>query len=534
MTATIVHSPFGPGAAKTMGGVEPCRSDADSAHGALDAGDSRPHAVVIGSGFGGLSAAIRLGVRGYRVTVLEQLDQPGGRARVFRQDGFVFDAGPTIVTAPFLFEELWSLCGRKMADDVSLKPMTPFYRLMFADGTQLDCSGDDDAMRAQIGRIAPGDTAGYEQLLKKCEAVYKVGFEEMGHTPFSTVTDMIKAIPKMAMLRADRSLYTMVSKYIRDERLRLAFSFHPLFIGGNPFSVTAIYALVLHLERKFGVHYAMGGTGELVKGLVSLLEGQGARLRLNSTVAEITLDGRRATGVRLATGESIPAQIVVSNACTTWTYQNLLPQRSRRRWSNGKINRTRHSMSVVVWYFGTKRRYDDVLHHTILLGPRYKGLLDDIFKHKILADDFSLYLHRPSATDPCVAPDGCDAFYVLAPVPNLEGATDWESMAEPYRQKIEAFLASTLLPDLGNQIVTSRMITPLDFRDELLSTHGAAFGVEPVLLQSAWFRPHNKSEDIDNLFMVGASTHPGAGMPGVLSSARVLDSVVPHASVHAA
>jgi phytoene desaturase len=501
---------------------------------AAAAPDSRPHAIVIGSGFGGLAAAIRLGARGYRVTVLEQLDQPGGRARVFRQDGFTFDAGPTIVTAPFLFEELWALCGRSMANDVTLKPMLPFYRLMFADGTQMDCSGDDAAMREQILRIAPGDAAGYERLLKKCEAIYKVGFEELAHVPFTTMLDMAKAIPKMALLRADRSLYTLVSKYIRDERLRLALSFHPLFIGGNPFSVTAIYALVLHLERQYGVHYAMGGTGELVKGLVSLLEGQGADLRLNTAVTGITLEGRKATGVELASGETVSADIIVSNACTTWTYRNLLPDKQRRRWKDKKIRKVRHSMSVFVWYFGTKRRYDDVLHHTILLGPRYKELLDDIFTHKVLAEDFSVYLHRPSASDPSVAPEGCDAFYVLAPVPNLEGETDWAVTAETYRQKIEDFLAATILPGLGNVIVTSRIMTPLDFRDELLSTHGAAFGIEPILTQSAWFRPHNLSEDAENLYLVGAGTHPGAGMPGVLSSARVLDSVVPHASVFSA
>jgi phytoene desaturase len=345
---------------------------------------------------------------------------------------------------------------------------------------------------------------------------------------------MAKAIPKMALLRADRSLYTLVSKYIRDERLRLALSFHPLFIGGNPFSVTAIYALVLHLERQYGVHYAMGGTGELVKGLVSLLEGQGADLRLNTAVTGITLEGRKATGVELASGETVSADIIVSNACTTWTYRNLLADKQRRRWKDKKIRKVRHSMSVFVWYFGTKRRYDDVLHHTILLGPRYKELLDDIFTHKVLAEDFSVYLHRPSASDPSVAPEGCDAFYVLAPVPNLEGETDWAVTAETYRQKIEDFLAATILPGLGNVIVTSRIMTPLDFRDELLSTHGAAFGIEPILTQSAWFRPHNQSDDIANLYLVGAGTHPGAGMPGVLSSARVLDSVVPHASVFSA
>jgi phytoene desaturase len=520
---------------RRLTGAAPVRADQNRV-GATEQrqGDRRAHAIVIGSGFGGLAAAIRLGARGYRVTILEQLDQPGGRARVFRQDGFTFDAGPTIVTAPFLFEELWTLCGRRMADDVTLKPMTPFYRLMFADGTQMDCSGDDEAMRVQVRQIAPDDLAGYERLLKKCEAIYKVGFEELAHVPFTTMMDMAKAIPKMAMLRADRSLYTLVSRYIRDERLRLALSFHPLFIGGNPFSVTAIYALVLHLERRYGVHYAMGGTGQLVSGLVSLLAEQGADLRLNTAVTAITLEGRRATGVRLASGETLPADIVVSNACTTWTYQNLLPDKQRRRWTDRKIRRTRHSMSVFVWYFGTKRQYEDVLHHTILLGPRYKELLDDIFTHKVLAEDFSVYLHRPSASDPSVAPEGCDAFYVLAPVPNLEGDTDWTAAAETYRQKIEDFLAATILPGLGNEIVTSRIMTPLDFRDALQSTHGAAFGIEPILTQSAWFRPHNLSEDADNLYLVGAGTHPGAGMPGVLSSARVLDSVVPHASAFSA
>ena len=491
---------------------------------------TRPHAVVIGSGFGGLAAAVRLGARGYRVSVVERLDQAGGRAAVFKQDGFTFDAGPTIVTAPFLFEELWTMCGKRMSDDVTLKPMMPFYRLMFADGTEMDCSGDAEAMRAEISKFSPDEVAAYENFLVECEAIYKVGFEQLGHVPFTTIMDMVKAIPSMAMLRADRSLYSLVAKRIRDPRLRIALSFHPLFIGGNPFTVTCIYALVIHLERIYGVHYAMGGTGQLVKGLVSLVEGQGGQIILNSTVTSIALDGKKATGVTLETGETIEADIVVSNACAAWTYRNLLPQNARSRWTDRKLDRTRQSMSVFVWYFGTKRRYDDVLHHTIMLGPRYKELLTDIFKHKILADDFSLYLHRPSASDPSVAPDGCDAFYVLSPVPNLQGDTDWATAAEPYRQKIEDHLAATLLPGLGDEIVTSRFMTPVDFQDQLLSAHGAAFGIEPILLQSAWFRPHNKSEDVDNLFLVGAGTHPGAGMPGVLSSARVLDSVVPHAS----
>jgi phytoene desaturase len=492
--------------------------------------DRRPHAVVIGSGFGGLAAAIRLGARGYRVTVLERLDQPGGRARVFAQDGFTFDAGPTIVTAPFLFEELWSLCGRRMADDVALSPLDTFYRLIFADGSTLDCSGDDAAMRARIEAFAPGDVAGYDAFLRDAEAIYKVGFEQLADVPFSTLLDMLKALPGMARLRADRSVYGLAARHVRDERLRTALSFHPLFIGGNPFAVTAIYALVIHLERKYGVHFAHGGTGALVQGLVGLLEGQGASIRYGAEVAEITVSDGAANGVRLASGESIAADIVVSNADAAFTYGTLLPGRQRKRWGDSKLARARYSMSVVVWYFGTKRRYEDVPHHSILFGPRYRGLIDDIFETKVLSEDFSLYLHRPTATDPSMAPPGCDAFYALVPVPNLQGETDWTEAAEPFRRRIQERLEATLLPGLGDAILTSRLMTPLDFRDDYLSVHGAAFGLEPRLLQSAWFRPHNLSEEVRGLYLVGAGTHPGAGLPGVLSSAKILDTVVPHAT----
>lgn len=492
--------------------------------------DGRPHAVVIGSGFGGLAAAIRLGARGYRVTVLERLDQPGGRARVFAQDGFTFDAGPTIVTAPFLFEELWELCGRRMADDVALTALDPFYRLIFDDGTTLDCCGDDETMRARVAAFAPGDVAGYEAFLKDAEAIYKVGFEQLADVPFTTLLDMLKALPAMARLRADRSVYGLAARHVRDERLRTALSFHPLFIGGNPFAVTAIYALVIHLERKYGVHFARGGTGALVQGLVGLLEGQGATMRHGAEVAEITIGDGAANGVRLASGERIAADIVVSNADAAFTYGTLLPAAQRKRWSDRKLARARYSMSVVVWYFGTKRRYADVPHHAILFGPRYRGLIDDIFETKVLSEDFSLYLHRPTATDPSLAPPGCDAFYALVPVPNLQGDTDWASAAEPFRRRIQERLEATLLPGLGDNLVTSRLMTPLDFRDDYLSVHGAAFGLEPRLLQSAWFRPHNLSEEVRGLYLVGAGTHPGAGLPGVLSSAKILDTVVPHAT----
>ncbi|MEY6433994.1 phytoene desaturase [Thioalkalicoccus limnaeus] len=489
-----------------------------------------PHAVVIGSGFGGLAAAVRLGARGYRVTVLERLDAPGGRAYVHRQDGFTFDAGPTIVTAPFLFEELWSLCGRRFADDIDLRPMSPFYRIRFHDGAQFDTSGDAAAMRAEVARFAPSDVEGYERFLKISEETFRIGFEQVAHIPFDSWTDMARIAPDLLRLQGHRSIHSLVSKYVKDERLRFALSFHPLFVGGNPFNVTAIYSMIAFLERHWGVHFAMGGTGSLVGGLVDLITGQGNEVRYGAEVAAITLDGRRATGVRLTSGESIPADVVVSNADVSWTYQHLLPAEVRRRWTDRRLRKSRYSMSLFIWYFGTRRQYPDVPHHTILVGPRYRELLDDIFKHKVLAPDFSLYLHRPTATDPALAPPGCDAFYALSPVPHLESGVDWQERAEPYRQAIAAHLSETLLPGLESEVVTSRVMTPLDFRDRLLSVHGAAFSLEPVLWQSAWFRPHNRSEDIDRLYLVGAGTHPGAGLPGVLSSARVLDKVVPDAA----
>lgn len=489
----------------------------------------KPHAVVIGSGFGGLAAAVRLGAKGYRVTVLEQLDAPGGRAYVYRQGGFTFDAGPTIVTAPFLFEELWKLCGKRLSDDVTLKPVAPYYRIRFHDGSQFDYSGDADAMRAEIARFSPADVEGWESYMRASEAIFKVGFEQLGDVAFSRWTDMAKIAPEMIRLSSFRSVYSLVSKYIKDERLRTVFSFHPLLIGGNPFTASSIYCLIAHLERRWGVHFAMGGTGRLVEGLVGLIKGQGGSVLCNRRVEEILVENKCARGVRLEGGETLVADIVVSNADSAFTYRHLLPAKTRSRWTDRRIERSRYSMSLFVWYFGTKRKYPAVPHHMMLLGPRYRELLHDIFTRKILADDFSLYLHRPTATDPSLAPAGCDAFYVLSPVPHLASGTDWRKAAEPYRAAIARELSATVLPDLENQVVTSHMLTPQDFQDRLSSVQGAAFGLEPVLTQSAWFRPHNRSEDIAGLYLVGAGTHPGAGLPGVLSSARVLDTLIPDA-----
>jgi phytoene desaturase len=488
-----------------------------------------PHAIVIGSGLGGLAAAIRLGRRGYRVTVLEQLDAPGGRAYVFRQDGFTFDAGPTIITAPFLLEELWQLCGRRLADDVELKALEPFYTIRFHDGSRIDCSGDEGVMTRQIERMAPGDLEGYRRFMKLSEAIFEIGFVRLGAVPFDHFGDMFGLVPELLRLKSYRSVYGMVAAHIKDPKLRFALSFHPLFVGGNPFTTTSIYGLIAFLERRWGVHFAVGGTGRLVQGMVDLIEGQGNTVRYGARVARITLTGQRANGVQLESGERIPADIVVSNADSATTYRKLLPDARRRHWSDRKTALAKYSMSLFVWYFGTKRQYPELPHHLILVGPRYRELLVDIFDRKVLAEDFSLYLHRPTATDASLAPPGHDAFYVLSPVPNLLGNTDWQRQAEPYRQAIAAHLSATVLPDLEAQIVSSRLMTPLDFQDRLSSFRGAAFGLEPILTQSAWFRPHNRSEDIERLYLVGAGTHPGAGVPGVLSSARVLDKVVPDA-----
>jgi phytoene desaturase len=489
--------------------------------------DRRPHAVVIGSGFGGLAAAVRLGARGYRVTVLERLDEPGGRASVFRQDGFTFDAGPTIVTAPHLFEELWALCGRRLADDVTLVPIDPFYRIRFQDGSTFNYTGDAARMRAEVARFSPGDVAGYARFMAASEAIYRVGFEQLGDVPFSHWTDMARVAPDLLRLGGLRSVHSLVARHIKDARLRTVFSFHPLLVGGDPFSASAIYALIAFLERDGGVHFAMGGTGRLVQGLAGLIAGQGNTVRCNAEVAEILVEGGAARGVRLASGERIGADLVVSNADSAWTYRHLVAPQHRKRWTDRKVERARYSMSLFVWYFGTKRRYDDVAHHTILLGPRYKALLRDIFRRHHLAEDFSLYLHRPTATDTSLAPPGQDAFYVLSPVPHLAGDTDWAVQAEAYRARIAAELSRTLLPGLEANVVSSRVMTPQHFQDRLLSFRGAAFGMEPVLTQSAWFRPNNKSEDVAGLYLVGAGTHPGAGLPGVLCSAKVLDRLIP-------
>ena len=489
--------------------------------------------IVIGSGFGGLSAAIRLQAQGHDVTIVEKRDKPGGRAYVYEQDGFTFDGGPTIITAPWLIHDLFTLAGKKSEDYVKLVPIDPFYNIRFQDGSVFRYNGDRENILNQIRAFNPDDVAGYQKFVNAAEKVYTKGFELIDQ-PFSHFGDMLKVAPDLVRLQAQKSVASFVNQYIKDERLRQVFSFHPLLIGGNPFQSTSIYALIHILERNFGVWYALGGTGALVRALTRLFQDIGGKLLLNSEVTAIVIDEHSglAQGVRIADGEWLPAESVVSNADVAFTYLNLVPARFRRKNTDRKIQRMRYAMSLFVIYFGTDRKYEQVAHHEILMGPRYRELLSDIFTRKHLAQDFSLYLHRPTATDPSLAPEGCDSWYVLSPVPHLGGSTDWKTAARPYRDAIISYLEERYLPDLSKHIVTEHVIDPLHFRDTLNSYLGSAFSVEPILTQSAWFRPHNQSEDVPNLYFAGAGTHPGAGIPGVISSGKIVADMIGREAVH--
>lgn len=485
--------------------------------------------VVVGAGFGGLAAAIRMRARGWPVLLLEAHDQAGGRARVFRRDGFIFDAGPTVITAPYLVDELFEVAGRKREDYLELLAVDPFYRVQFHDGSRFDYVGEEERILAQIAALSPRDVDGYRRLAAHAKRIFELGYRQLADQPFSRLSDMLRVVPDMVKLQSYRSVYGLVSKYIEDERLRQVFTFQPLLVGGNPFDTTSIYLLIHWLEREWGVWFPKGGTGALVDALVRLFEDMGGELRLSSPVAEIEVRRGEARAVLLESGERIPCRFVVANADPTVVYRKMIPRRARKKHVDRRLDRVRSSMSLFVAYFGTERTYEDVRHHTILLGPRYKGLLDDIFHKRRLADDFSLYLHRPTASDPSLAPAGKDAWYVLSPVPNQKSGVDWNVEGERYLEKILGALEKTL-PDLRAQLSTSFFVDPRYFERELRSADGAAFGPEPVLRQSAWLRYHNVSEDVRGLFFVGAGTHPGAGVPGVLCSAKVLERVVPSPS----
>ncbi|MFC0666713.1 phytoene desaturase [Azotobacter chroococcum] len=479
------------------------------------------HAVVIGAGFGGLALAIRLQAAGIQTTLLEKRDKPGGRAYVYEDQGFVFDAGPTVITDPSALEELFISSGRRLADYVELLPVSPFYRLCWEDGSRFDYVNDQALLDSQIRARNPADVDGYRRFLDYSRAVFEAGYLKLGSVPFLTFERMVMAAPQLVRLQAWRSVYGMVSSFIEDDQLRQAFSFHSLLVGGNPFATSSIYALIHALERRWGVWFPRGGTGALVRALVQLFEELGGRLELNAPVARLAAEGKRLNAAICADGRRFAADAVASNADVVHTYRELLGQHERGRREGRRLAGKRFSMSLFVVYFGLKRQHAHLQHHTVCFGPRYRGLIEEIFKGTALPEDFSLYLHAPCVTDPSLAPPGCSGFYVLAPVPHLgRAAIDWTQEGPRYRDRILAYLERHYIPDLRQDLVTCRTFTPLDFRDELNAHLGSAFSLEPILTQSAWFRPHNRDDEIANLYIVGAGTHPGAGLPGVVGSAK--------------
>jgi phytoene desaturase len=478
-------------------------------------------AIVIGAGFGGLALAIRLQSAGVQTTIVESRDKPGGRGYFWERDGFTFDAGPTVITDPDCLRELWALTGRDMAEDVTLDPVLPFYRLNWPDGTNFDYTNDDAQMRSEIEKLHPGDWAGYLKFLDYSAGVFHEGYEKLGHVAFLDFGSMIKAAPALAKYQAWRSVYSIVSSFVKSEKLREALSFHTLLVGGNPMTTSAIYALIHKLERDGGVWFARGGTNRLVAALVTQFERLGGVLRLDDPVTSIETLGDRATGVTCASGWSAQADAIAANSDIMHTYRDLLATSRSAKRKTGSLERKKYSPSLFVVHFGIKGTWPGIPHHMILFGPRYKGLLEDIYDHGVLSEDFSLYLHHPTVTDPSLAPEGHSTFYALAPVPHLgKFPVDWDEIGPILERRILDEIGRRLIPDIHERIVTKFSYAPKDFAEDLNAHLGSAFSLEPVLTQSAYFRAHNRDDHIPNLYFVGAGTHPGAGIPGVVGSAK--------------
>jgi len=483
--------------------------------------------IVIGSGFGGLASAIRLAAKGHQVNIFEKRDQLGGRGYQYHIDGFDFDGGPTVITAPYMFDELFAAAGKERSDYFELMPLDPFYRIFDSQGRYFAYRHDMSDMLDEIDKWNPADKEGYRKFVQKTEAIFE-RFYPYTDQPFLKATDMLKIMPDVIRLQAFQSMYGYVSRYIKDDFLRRVFSFHPLLIGGNPFDTPSIYGLIIQFEKEWGVHYARGGTGAIVDGLGRLFEELGGQVHFNTEVDQIIIRDGRAAGVQLADGSEHEADVVVCNGDVAFTYRHLIHAQYRRKYTDRRLERMRYSNSLFVIYFGTKRRYldSDLAHHNIITNGRYRGLLKDVFAAKELPEDFSLYLHMPTKTDPTIAPEGCESFYVLSLVPNLDADADWEQIGQHYRDKIMQFLEDNYLPDLQANIIAEHRIDPLHFRHTLNSYKGAAFSVKPSLMQSAWLRPHNRSEEFEDLYFVGAGTHPGAGVPAVLSSGKIAAELI--------
>jgi len=482
--------------------------------------------IVIGSGFGGLASALRMRAKGYEVTLVEKHPDLGGRARVFKKDNFVYDGGPTVITAPYLFNELFLLFNKKISDYVKIVPLDLWYRFAFNDGETFDYNGDNKAMEEQVKKFSSKDYAGYKKLVNFTEKIFDKGFTDLSDKPFNNLIFMLKQVPALIKLKSYKSVYSLVSSYISNEKLRRVFSMHPLLVGGNPFSTTSIYTLILFLEKKWGIHYSMGGTGSVVNALEKLMREENIEIIKNAEVTEILTENRDVKAIEINNSKVINCDYIICNSDPPNVYKNLIKSKNNYNFLfNQKMKRMDYSMGLFVYYFGSKKKYDDVAHHTIYFGKSYEKHLDKIFEKKILSDDISYYLHRPSATDPNMAPNGQDAFYVLVPVPNNLSKINWLNEGEKFKNLVIDKMDKSVLPGIKENIVSDFYLTPDYFENDLATLHGSGFSIQPKFSQSAYFRIHNQSEIFKNLYFVGAGTHPGAGMPGVLSSAKVLDKL---------